>query len=175
VAVDDRSSDATGQILDDFAALHPRLRVVHVVALPPGGSASACTPKAYEAATGEWLVFTDADVRIQTRRAAARRYSCESGRTWTIYRSCATWRWWDSGESADHLLSSQSSISPPPRMVGSHRSPFYVGIGAFNHERSAYEASGTHRRLAMEVIDDMKLGKIDQASGTSFRGRHFAG
>jgi hypothetical protein len=31
--------------------------------------------------------------------------------------------------------------------------------------RSAYEASGTHRRLAMEVIDDMKLGKIVKQSG----------
>jgi len=46
VAVDDRSSDATGQILDDFAALHPRLRVVHVVALPAGlARQAACTPK----------------------------------------------------------------------------------------------------------------------------------
>jgi len=57
---------ATGQILDDFAALHPRLRVVHVVALPPGwlGKPHALQ-KAYEAATGEWLVFTDADVRFK--------------------------------------------------------------------------------------------------------------
>jgi hypothetical protein len=31
--------------------------------------------------------------------------------------------------------------------------------------RAAYEASGTHRRLAMEVIDDMKLGKILKLSG----------
>jgi hypothetical protein len=31
--------------------------------------------------------------------------------------------------------------------------------------RSAYEQSGTHRRLAMEVIDDMKLGKIVKTAG----------
>src|ERR1700730_8520461 len=36
IAVDDRSKDATGRILHDFAALHPRLRVVHVADLPPG-------------------------------------------------------------------------------------------------------------------------------------------
>ena len=31
--------------------------------------------------------------------------------------------------------------------------------------RSAYETSGTHRRLAMEVVDDMKLGKIVKRAG----------
>ena len=29
--------------------------------------------------------------------------------------------------------------------------------------RSTYEAIGTHRRLAMEVVDDMKLGKVGEA------------
>ena len=31
--------------------------------------------------------------------------------------------------------------------------------------RAAYESSGTHRRLAMEVVDDMKLGKIVKMAG----------
>src|SRR5260370_36872326 len=52
------------------------------------------------------------------------------------------------------------------RLVGSHSSPFYVGIGAFELlKRSTYEACGTHRRLGMEVIDDMKLGKVVKRSG----------
>src|SRR5258707_12670363 len=41
-----------------------------------------------------------------------------------------------------------------------------MGVGAFQLlRRAAYEASGTHRRLAMEVVDDMKLGKIVKQSG----------
>src|SRR6195256_4473161 len=36
VAVDDRSEDATGRILDEFAAAHPQLKVVHLRKLPPG-------------------------------------------------------------------------------------------------------------------------------------------
>jgi len=31
--------------------------------------------------------------------------------------------------------------------------------------RAAYEASGTHRRLAMEVLDDMKLSKLVKQAG----------
>src|SRR5271170_1427712 len=36
IGVDDRSQDRTGGILDDFAAAHPRFRVVHVTELPAG-------------------------------------------------------------------------------------------------------------------------------------------
>src|SRR4051812_11517909 len=36
VAVDDRSIDATGAILDRLGGEYPRLRVVHVRELPPG-------------------------------------------------------------------------------------------------------------------------------------------
>ena len=55
--------------------------------------------------------------------------------------------------------------SDPSRASNPH-SRFYVGIGAFQIlKRSTYEASGTHCRLAMEVIDDMKLGKIVKQSG----------
>src|SRR5277367_1950397 len=63
IAVDDRSTDATSRILDDFAAAHPRFRVVHVKELPAGwlGKPHALQ-RAYEASSGEWLIFTDADV-----------------------------------------------------------------------------------------------------------------
>src|SRR5258707_15548330 len=75
VAVDDRSQDATGRILDEFAAVHPRLGVVHITQLPAGwlGKPHA-VQKAYEASKGDWLLFTDADVRFKPdalRRAIA--------------------------------------------------------------------------------------------------------
>ncbi len=66
IAVDDRSNDATGRVLEDFAAAHLRFRVVHVAELPPGwlGKPHALQ-KAYEISTGNWLLFTDADVRFK--------------------------------------------------------------------------------------------------------------
>ena len=56
-----------------------------------------------------------------------------------------------------------------PGIAGLH------GVGAFQMiRRSAYEAMGTHRRLAMEVVDDMKLGKLvkeaDSRSGVAKAG-----
>jgi hypothetical protein len=167
VAVDDRSKDATGRILDDFAALHPRLRVVHVEDLPPGwlGKPHALQ-KAYEAATGEWLVFTDADVRFKPdvlRRAVAlaRQQSLDHLSLLCDVEMVGFWE-----RALITFFVAVFHLATNPRLVGSHRSPFYVGIGAFQLvKRSTYEASGTHRRLAMEVIDDMKLGKLIKRSG----------
>ena len=167
VAVDDRSTDATGQILDDFAALHPRLHAVHVEDLPPGwlGKPHALQ-KAYEAANGEWLVFTDADVRFKPdvlRRAIAlaKRQNLDHLSLLCDIEMVGFWE-----KALITFFVAIFHLATNPRMVGSKRSPFYVGIGAFQLvKRSAYEASGTHRRLAMEVIDDMKLGKLVKRAG----------
>jgi hypothetical protein len=57
-------------------------------------------------------------------------------------------------------------MATDPHGVSNPRSATYVGVGAFQMlKRSAYEAAGTHRRLAMEVVDDMKLGKIVKLAG----------
>ena len=167
VAVDDRSNDATGRILDDFAALHPRLRVVHVTHLPPGwlGKPHALQ-KAYEASTGEWLVFTDADVRFKPdvlRRAVnlAKQQNLDHLSLLCDVEMVGFWE-----KALITFFVAIFHLATNPRLVGSRRSPFYVGIGAFQLvKRAAYEASGTHRRLAMEVIDDMKLGKLIKRAG----------
>ena len=60
---------------------------------------------------------------------------------------------------AFHMATNPSGVINP-------NSRTYMGVGAFQLvKRSAYEASGTHRRLAMEVVDDMKLGKIVKQAG----------
>ena len=57
-------------------------------------------------------------------------------------------------------------MAAAPGDVINPKSSAYMGVGAFQLlKRSAYEAAGTHRRLAMEVIDDMKLGKIVKQAG----------
>jgi hypothetical protein len=50
--------------------------------------------------------------------------------------------------------------------VSNPNSRAYVGVGTFQLlRRGAYETIGTHRRLAMEVVDDMKLGKLVKQCG----------
>jgi hypothetical protein len=57
-------------------------------------------------------------------------------------------------------------LATNPYRVSNPFSRSYVGVGAFQLlKRSAYESIGTHRRLAMEVVDDMKLCKLLKQGG----------
>jgi glycosyltransferase involved in cell wall biosynthesis len=174
IAVDDRSTDSTGSILDQAAIAHaqsktanPWLKVIHVSELPSRwlGKTHAMWSAACQA-TGDWLLFTDADVLFKPdslRRAVA---YAETERT-------------------DHLVLFPRMIMKHPgeRMmiaffqalfVFGHR-PWkvadpnardHMGVGAFNLvRRPVYEAIGTYEKLRLEVIDDMKLGKLTKNAG----------
>jgi glycosyltransferase involved in cell wall biosynthesis len=167
IAVDDRSNDATGRILDEFAAAHPRLRVVHVAELPPGwlGKPHALQ-RAFESSSGDWLLFTDADVRFKpdSVRRAITLVKQRNLDHLSLFGDVEMIGFWE--KVFITFFAFLFHIASDPYRVSNPHSRFYVGVGAFQLvRRSAYEASGTHRRLAMEVIDDMKLGKIIKQSG----------
>ena len=170
IAVNDRSTDQTGQIMDRVAAsvqAHGLLQVIHIRQLPAGwlGKTHAMWTAAKQA-TGEWLLFTDADVLFKPdsiRRALA-------------YAEAAN---------ADHVVLFPRMIMKQPgeRMmiaffqtlfVFGHRpwkvadpsTDDHMGVGAFNLvRRSVYEAVGTYEKLRLEVLDDMKLGKVVKKAG----------
>jgi glycosyltransferase involved in cell wall biosynthesis len=167
IAVDDRSQDATPRILEEFAAAHSRLRIVHVAELPSGWLGKPyALQKAYEASAGAWLLFTDADVRFKPdvlRRAVALIKQRNLDHL-TLFGEVEMTGFWEKVlltfmGFGFHLATNSAHVSNP-------HSRAYVGVGAFQLlKRGAYEGSGTHRRLAMEVVDDMKLGKIVKQSG----------
>ena len=170
IAVNDRSTDRTGQIMGDVAAspaAHGLLRVVHVAELPPGwlGKTHAMWT-AGKQATGDWLLFTDADVLFKP----------DSVRRVVAYAEA---------EKADHVVLFPRMIMEHPgeRMmiaifqtlfVFGHRpwkvadsdAQDHMGVGAFNMvRRPVYDAVGTYQALRMEVLDDMKLGKVVKNGG----------
>ncbi len=167
IAVDDRSQDETGRILREAATRDPRLHVLTVHELPPGwlgkphGLATA-----YKHSRGEWLVFTDADVCFAPdvlRRAVALAHARALDHLTLLGRLEMT-RFWEKVALTFFGLGFHFAVRPG-RAADPH-TPHYVGVGAFQLvRRSAYEASGTHQRLALEVVDDMKLGKIVKQAG----------
>jgi len=167
IAVDDRSQDSTGKILDAFARGHGRLRVVHVEALPPGWLGKPHSlQKAYEASTGEWLLFTDADVRFapDVLRRAVSLLKERSASHLTLFGDVEMYGFWET--TLLTFFGMAFHLATDPYRVGNPHSRAYVGVGAFQLvKRAAYEAAGTHLRLAMEVVDDMKLGKIVKQAG----------
>jgi cellulose synthase/poly-beta-1,6-N-acetylglucosamine synthase-like glycosyltransferase len=174
IAVDDRSTDATGEILDRIAArpeARERLRALHIEELPAGwlGKPHAMWT-AVEQATGEWLLFTDADVIFKP----------ESLRRVLGYAE---------SDHADHVVLFPRMVmhNPGERLmiaffqtlfvfghrpwkVADPKAKDHMGVGAFNLiRRRAYQAIGTHRTLRLEVLDDMKLGKLVKNAGFAQR------
>ena len=168
VAVNDRSIDGTGEIMDRLAAAASgKLRVVHVRELPPGwmGKVHAMWSAARQS-DADWLLFTDADVMFRPD---------------TLRRAVA----YAEAEQADHLVVLPQVIMKRfsekmmiaffqllfvfghrPWKVSDPKAKDHMGVGAFNMvRRSTYEAVGTFERLRMEVVDDMKLGKVIKNGG----------
>jgi len=63
IFIDDGSADATGRILDDFAAEEPRARVIHI----PNGGVSAARNLGLDMATGRYIAFLDADDQLEAQ------------------------------------------------------------------------------------------------------------
>lgn len=167
IAVDDRSRDATPQILDEFARHHRNLKVIHLTELSKGWlSKPHALHVAYGDAKGECLVFTDADVRMGPdllRRAVA----LAKGKGWD-YLTCLPMPelqgYWEKIFMSYWTLG--FDLGQAPWKLSDPRSRRYLGVGAFQLlRRSVYEAIGTHQRLAMEVLDDFKLGKLVKQGG----------
>ncbi|MGA8767394.1 MAG: glycosyltransferase family 2 protein, partial [Candidatus Acidiferrales bacterium] len=167
IAVDDRSDDATGAILEAAAKKDARLKTVRVDSLPLGwlGKPHALE-KAYEQSSGEWLVFTDADVHFRPdllRRVIA----LAEMKGWDHLTLLAAPKLHTFGEKmALTFFGICFLLGTRPWRANDPKSRGYTGIGAFQIvRRDAYEKAGTHRRLALEVVDDLKLGKIVKEAG----------
>jgi cellulose synthase/poly-beta-1,6-N-acetylglucosamine synthase-like glycosyltransferase len=167
LAVEDRSTDATGAILDRLAAENPRLRVLHVTELPKGwlGKNHALHHGA-GLCRGEYILFTDADVHFAPdalRRAMAlvRRAGCDH---LVAFPHVLLEGFWEKAFFSFFLVMFNFRFRPWEAPWA--WAPGYAGVGAFSLLRaSAYGSIGGHGRLPMEVGDDIKLGKVVKRAG----------
>jgi cellulose synthase/poly-beta-1,6-N-acetylglucosamine synthase-like glycosyltransferase len=169
IVVDDRSTDRTGEILEQLAKEDPRLKVISVEALPEGwlGKCHACHLGA-SAAKGEWIVFIDADcclkpvVLLRAVRVAelerADHVTLTPGRTTPSL-----------GVRATALLFHLSCVNLISG-VNRDRPKSYLGLGAFNLVRAtAYRQCGGYEALRLTALDDVKLGLLLRRTGKRTR------
>lgn len=179
VAINDRSTDHTGERMREVAARRSQIRVVDIEALPHGwlGKNHALYIGAMHAQS-EWLLFTDADVIFEPSAVA---------RMVTYARANMT----------DHLVVTPQIDAPSltlkaliaffllnftlafrPQKVSNPRSRAFIGMGACNFvRRSAYESVGGHEAIKRRPDEDIRLGQRLKRAG--FRqafcpARHFA-
>jgi len=170
IVVDDRSVDQTGDIVKRLAKEDARVRIRRVDTLPEGwlGKSHACHIGA-GAATGEWILFTDADCWLKpdvvSRAVSVADIERVDHITLTPGLSEA-----NLGAQAWHLaflISIANWISGANR----DRPAAYFGIGAFNLVRApAYRECGGYEALRLTVLDDVKLGLLLRRAGKRTRG-----
>jgi glycosyltransferase involved in cell wall biosynthesis len=172
IAVDDRSTDATGDIMDRLCQQHPQcLSVIHVDLLPSGwlGKTHAMWLAA-EQARGEWLIFTDGDVifRPDTLRRVVNYLRHSHADHLVIFPTAETH---SVGEKL--MLSffpTAMVLGMPAWKVADPRSRSHVGAGAFNMiSRHAYQRIGTFKALRLAVVEDLRLGWLVKRNGFSQR------
>src|SRR5262245_51934252 len=169
IVVDDRSTDRTGDILRRLEAEDGRVQVRRVDALPDGwlGKCHACHVGA-SAATGDWILFTDADCWLNpdviarafavAERDGADHVTMAAG---TVLECTFTRAWY---------LLFLTGLAGWMAGVNRDRPKSHVGIGAFNLVRAdAYRQCGGYEALRLTVVDDIKLGLLLRRAGKRTR------
>jgi cellulose synthase/poly-beta-1,6-N-acetylglucosamine synthase-like glycosyltransferase len=174
VAVDDRSSDGTGEILDRLAAGAEAggLKVIHVRELPGGwlGKCHACQVGA-AAGRGEWILFTDGDVSLAAHDLLARVLRLALDRRLDHVAVAPDTRPMTLVQGALMTLFGQMFLLATRAWEMDRDQPRGgAGVGAFNLvRRAAYERVGGHRLLRLDPADDVKLGKLLRETGARQR------
>jgi cellulose synthase/poly-beta-1,6-N-acetylglucosamine synthase-like glycosyltransferase len=181
LVVDDCSTDATVAIARQAAgacgASAPRFALLDAGPRPAGerwvGKNWACSV-AMEHVQSEWVLFVDADVRLQpaTLRRALAQASVEGADLFSLAPrlSCGCLAEW----LVQPIMASLLGLGFPIEAANDPASPVAFAAGPFMlFRRSAYEAIGGHRALAAEVVEDLALARRLKQGG--FRLRYLLG
>jgi len=175
--VDDRSTDATAAIARQAAgacgASEPRFALLDAGPRPAGerwvGKNWACSV-AMEQVMSEWVLFVDADVRLQpaTLRRALAQASAEGADLFSLAPrlSCGCLAEW----LVQPIMASLLGLGFPIEAANDPTSSVAFAAGPFMlFRRSAYEAIGGHRALAAEVVEDLALARRIKQGGHRLR------
>lgn len=167
IALDDRSTDDTGAVMDRLAATNDRLRVIHIRELPPDWlGKNHAMQRGAEAARGTYLLFTDGDVLFEPDvLRLSLRYSLDR----RLDHLCLTPSFIP-GSYAENVLNTYFGMVflavTSPWLIPTPYPNAYAGVGAFNLvRREAYDQIGGHRRIKLDVMDDVHLGKMIKYAG----------
>jgi len=167
IAVDDRSTDSTGCIMDEIATTDRRLKVIHITDLPEGWlGKNHAMHVASEMATGELLLFTDGDIIYEPAaiEIAARHFVEKK-----LQHLCLLPRMLPGSifeNAVVFVFGLAFAVGMQLHLIKTRWPLSYAGVGAFNLvETQFYRSIGGHNPIAMDILDDVKLGKLIKKNG----------
>ncbi len=170
ILVDDGSTDRTGSIAEEWAARpesHGRLHVIHIHSLPPGWRGKVWALNvAMQAANGEWLLATDADVvfhpemlRVAMTEALARDLQLLSAAPEFEYGF-----FWE--KVVLPAFSFLIATLFPLRLVNRPGSPRAIAAGAFIlMRRQDFVDLGGYERLRSTLVEDLRTAEMFKKNG----------
>lgn len=170
LVLDDASDDDTARVVASFAASDARLKLLSGRPLPTGwnGKNWACHQLA-DAASGELLLFVDADVRLRTgalSAALALFHAARSGLLTLWPRQLTPTL---SERLVVPLVDTLLLAALPHPLVRALPFPsLAAGNGQFMlWTREAYRRSGGHAAVRAEVLEDVRLAQRSKAAGVA--------
>lgn len=171
VLIDDRSTDATPRIAAEAKAADPRVTLLGGTDLPPGWMGKCwALHQASAKATGEWLLFLDADVTVHPKSLAqAHAYAVSQGaRMLSGYGFLVLGTFWENVIMP--VIGGMIVGANPLDEVNDPKHPRVVCNGQFILiERAAYDAIGGHEALKAAIIDDVSMAKAAKEKAIPYR------
>jgi len=169
--VDDQSTDDTLAIAQNLQATlaDPRLEVIAGISRPADeawvGKNWACV-QAVDQASGEFLLFLDADVRlkpsaISTALEFVQRSQLDLFTCW-LTLICGCWAEW----LAQPLIAGILAAGLDFAQINDPQSETVFAVGPFMlFRRTAYEQIGGHRAVGDQVVEDVELARLIKQKG----------
>ncbi|MBK9974060.1 MAG: glycosyltransferase [Planctomycetes bacterium] len=168
IVADDHSSDATAEIVKAYAAKDPRVKLVRPDVLPDGwcGKTHACHSLALTA-SGDWLLFLDADTRLQPDAVPRMLAECRNRQLTML--SC--WPQLEMHGFFERLLMPLLNfvlLTLYPAPLAARRPDARLGLahGACILMRTEeYRRFGGHTRVKAELFEDTRLAQLWRGDG----------
>jgi glycosyltransferase involved in cell wall biosynthesis len=168
IVVNDDSTDRTPEILSNLKFQIANLRVLDAQGAPPDGwtGKNRAAWLGAQAARGEWLLFTDADV-THVRGAAARALADAAAHNAALVSYSPeqeTPAWWE--RAVIPLVFSRLAARYSYARVSDPGTPDAAANGQFLMiRRDAYESAGGHAAVAAEILEDVALARLVKRAG----------
>jgi len=171
LVLDDRSSDATADIVDAAARHDDRVRRLDGRELPDGWKGKNwALHQAASVATGDWLLFIDADVQLsaQAVRQALGVARVQSADMVSWFAQLEMRTFWE--RSLMPFIADFIVLFSPLHKVNDPDEDHCIANGQFILiRRSTYQAVGGHEAIRDSIVDDVSLARAVKFGGFSMR------
>lgn len=169
IAINDRSTDNTGAVMDEMAAKNPRLRVLHITEPPAPGwtGKNNALWQGQKIARGQWMLFVDSDVVLEPDALSAsmavvlrKKFDLVS-----LLPKLESHSMWES-----LLVPLAASAASSMYLIALTNSNSLAKTAFANGQfilmsRKVYDAFGGHERVRDRYCEDVEIARILKSSG----------